>query len=141
MVTQPLDGESRTASSTAELVNQAASQISVLVRDELALARAEMVGKAKRAGVGAGLVSGAATLALYGVALVLALAVVLLDLVWPLWSALLVVCVVVFAAAAVTALAGRRQLAAVPPPVPTEALAGAEADVRAVKDAVREGRR
>jgi hypothetical protein len=141
MVAQPLNGESRTSSSTAELVNQAASQISVLVRDELALARAEMVGKAKQAGVGAGLVSGAATLALYGLALVLALAVVLLDLVWPLWSALLLVCVVVFAAAAVTALAGRRQLAAVAPPVPTEALAGAEADVRAVKDAVREGRR
>jgi len=141
MVAQPLNSGSGPASSTADLVNQAASQISVLVRDELALARAEMVGKAKRAGVGAGLFSGAATLALYGVALLLALAVVLLDLLWPLWLALLVVCLVVFVAAAVAALAGKRQIAAVPPPVPTEALAGAEADVRTVKDAVREGRR
>ena len=73
--------------STADLVGRAATQISTLVRDELALARAEMVEKGKRAGIGGGLLGGAAMLALYGLGLFLVLLVVLLDLVWPrYWS-------------------------------------------------------
>src|SRR3954466_14205928 len=69
--------------STAELINRAAAQVSTLVRDELALARAELTEKGRRAGVGAGLLSAAGVLALFGLALVITLAVVLLDLVWP----------------------------------------------------------
>jgi uncharacterized membrane protein YqjE len=126
--------------STSDLVSQAAAQISTLVRDELALAKLELTEKGKRAGVGGGLFGGAAVLALYGLGLLLALIVVLLDIVWPLWLAVLVVMVVVFAAAGVAALLGKRNLAAVPPPVPQDAVANVQADVRTVKTAVREGR-
>jgi hypothetical protein len=136
------DGSVRTprqAASTSDLVSQAAAQISTLVRDELALAKLELTEKGKRAGIGGGLFGGAGVLGLYGVGLLLALAVVLLDLVWPLWLALLVVLVVVFAAAAVAALLGKRKLQAAAPPVPSAAVASTQADVRAVKNAVREG--
>nr|WP_176710547.1 phage holin family protein [Micromonospora sediminicola] len=126
--------------STSELVTRAAEQVSTLMRDELALARAEMVAKGRRAGAGGGLFGGAAVLSLYGLGLLLALAVVLLDLVWPLWLAVLVVLVLVFAVAAVMALLGRRQLRAATPLVPQEAVSGVTADVDAVKTAVREGR-
>jgi hypothetical protein len=132
--------------STSELVSRAAAQVSVLVRDELALAKAELAEKGRHAGLGGGLFGAAAVLALFGVGLVLALAVVALDLVWPLWLALLVVTVLVFAAAGVAALLGRRQLAAARPGVPwpnitgvtpQETAASVGADVDAVKTAVR----
>jgi hypothetical protein len=125
---------------TAELVSRAAGQISTLVRDELALAKTELVIKGKRAGVGGGLFGGAAVLALYGLGLVITLAVVALDLVWPLWLAVVVVAAVVFVIASLTALLGKRQLAGATPPMPTEARAGINADIATVKNAVQEGR-
>ncbi len=132
--------ESPSATSTGDLVSQAAAQISTLVRDELTLAKLELTEKGKRAGIGGGLFGGAAVLGLYGLGLLLALAVVLLDLVWPLWLALLVVLVVVLAAAGIAALVGKKKLQAAVPPVPSDAVASAQADVQTVKNAVREGR-
>ncbi|MEU4689036.1 phage holin family protein [Actinoplanes sp. NPDC023714] len=128
------------ADSTADLVNQAAGQISKLVRDELTLAKLELAEKGKRAGIGGGLFGGAAALGLYGLGLLLTLAVVALDLVWPLWLAVLVVMVVVFAAAGVTALLGRKQLRTAAPPVPRTAMENVEADVQTVKTAAHRGR-
>jgi uncharacterized membrane protein YqjE len=127
--------------STAELVRRATGQLSTLVRDELALARTELVEKGRRAGIGGGLFGVAGMLALYGLGLLIALAVVLVDLVWPLWLAVLVVAGVLFIAAGVAALVGRQQLRAAAPPVPKEAAAGIEADIQTVRDAVEEGRR
>lgn len=126
--------------STSELVSRAATQISTLVRDELALAKAELVTKGKRAGIGGGLLGSAVALALYGLGLLLILAVVALDLVWPLWLAVLVVAAAVFVIAGSTALIGKRQLAAAAPPLPTEAQASIAADLQTVKNAVQEGR-
>ena len=128
------------SASTGDLVGQAAAQISTLVRAELALAKAELAEKGKRAGVGGGLIGGAGVIAIYGVGLALALAVVALDLVWPLWLAVLVVMVIVFAAAGVAALIGRRQLQRIGSLVPQTAVASVTADVDTVKAAVREGR-
>jgi uncharacterized membrane protein YqjE len=128
------------SASTSDLVSQAAAQISTLVRDELALARLELAEKGKRAGLGGGLFGGAAVLALYGLGLLLALFVVLLNLVWPLWLAILVVMVVVFIAAGVAALLGKRKLKEAAPPMPSDAVASTQADVRTVKHAVQEGR-
>ena len=128
------------AASTSELVRRAAEQISTLVRDELALAKVELVEKGKRAGLGGGLFGTAAVLAWFAVGLLLTLLVVVLDLAWPLWLAVLVVLVVVLAAAGVAALLGRQQLQRAVPPVPQQAVDGVRADVDAVKVAVREGR-
>nr|BFE59058.1 phage holin family protein [Dactylosporangium thailandense] len=126
---------------TAELVRRAAEQISTLVRDELALAKVELVEKGRRAGIGGGLFGAAAVLAWFAVGLLLTLLVVLLDLVWPLWLAVLVVLVAVLAAAGIAALLGKRELAQAAPPVPQQAVDGVHADVDTVKAAVREGRR
>jgi hypothetical protein len=128
------------AVSTSDLVSRAAEQISTLVRDELALAKTELVTKGKRAGLGGGLFGGAAVLAMYGVGLLLALAVVALDLVLPLWLAVMIVAVVVFAVAGIAALMGKKEISAATPPMPSEAVASMTADVHAVQDAVRDGR-
>ncbi len=127
--------------STAELVKLAGEQISQLVREEMALARAEMTAKAKRAGTGAGLFGAAGILALYGLAALLTTLVIVLDLVLPLWLAALIVTVVLLAAAGVLALAGRGQVREATPPVPEQAVGSVKADVHAVTEAAREGRR
>ena len=127
--------------STGELVSRLAEQVSTLVREELALARDEMVAKGKRAGTGAGLLGGAGVLALYGLGVLFVTLVLLLDLVWPAWLAALVVTVLVSAVALVVTLLGRRQVKQAVPPGPTQAARSAAADVDAVKAAIRDGRK
>ena len=126
--------------STGHLVSTMAEQVSTLVRDELALARTEMVEKGKRAGTGAGLLGGAGVLALYGVSALLVTIGALLALVWPVWLAALVVTVVVLAIAGVVALIGKKQVQQAVPPAPTAAMDSTKRDVNAVKTAVRDGR-
>ena len=126
--------------STAQLVSQMSEQVSTLVRDELALARVEMVEKGKRAGVGAGLFGGAGVLAMYGVGALLVTIGAALATVWPTWLAALVVTVVVFAVAGVAALLGKKQVQQAVPPAPTAAVDSSKRDVAAVKTAVRDGR-
>jgi hypothetical protein len=129
----------RTAS-TGELIGRAAEQISTLVRDEIALARADLAQKGRRAGAGAGLFGGTGVLAVYGVGLLLAAAALGLALVWPAWLAALAIGIVVLLVAAVLALAGKRQMAAAFPPVPTETVQSVTEDVNAVRTAIHDGR-
>jgi lipopolysaccharide export LptBFGC system permease protein LptF len=119
--------------STAELVRRASEQLSTLVRDELALAKAELAGKAKHAGTGAGLFGGAAAVGLFGLAVLVATAVIALDLVMPLWLAALLVGVLLLIIAGVLALVGRSQLRQGVPPTPEAAVASIKADIETVK--------
>lgn len=93
------DRDDQAGSSTAELIGRATDQLSTLVRDELALARVELIARGKRAGLGGDLFGAAAALAMYGLGPILVLVVVLLHLVWPVWLAVLAVAVLVLAAA------------------------------------------
>jgi len=129
--------ESRTES-TADLVRQAAGQISTLIRDELTLAKAEMREKAGRAGRGAGLFGGAGIVSLYGVLGVLTALVLLLAKAMPAWAAALLVVIVLLIVAGVLALAGRSQVQRATPPVPEKALRGVRADIDTVTTAVEE---
>lgn len=125
---------------TGDLVRQLSAQVSTLVRDEIALARVELVEKGKRAGIGVGLFGGAGMFAGYGVGVLIATVILLLALVMPAWLAALIVGVVLFAVAGVLALVGKKEVSQAAPPVPTEAVASTKADVQAVKAAVDEGR-
>lgn len=127
-----------TEQSTAELVQRATEQMSQLVRDELALARAELTEKGKHAGIGVGLFGGGGALALYGLGALIAAVVLLLALVMPAWVAALIVAVVLFAVAAVLALSGRKQVRQAVPPVPTAAVSSVRADVDTVTSAVKD---
>jgi hypothetical protein len=126
-----------TDQSTSELVQQASDQLSRLVRDEIALAKAELTEKGRQAGIGAGLFGGGGVLALYGVGALIATLIVVLDLFLPLWLAALTVTVVLFAAAGVLALLGKKHVAQVHGAERLAAIDSAKADVEEVKHAIR----
>jgi hypothetical protein len=123
------------AASTADLVRQAAEQISRLVRDELALARVEMTEKGKRAGMGAGLLGGGGLIALYGVAALVAALIMGLAQAMPAWLAALIVGVALLAAAGGLALVGRARVKQALPPIPEETVRSVKADIDEVREA------
>ena len=125
---------------TADLVRQLSEQVSTLVRDELALARVEMVEKGKRAGIGAGLFGAAGVIAMYGLGALFVTAGAALALVLPVWLAALLVAVALFAVAGIAALIGKKQVSRALPPEPEAAMASGKRDVAAVRNAIREGR-
>jgi uncharacterized membrane protein YqjE len=115
------------------LVHRLSEQIPELVRSELRLAQAELAQKGKRAGLGLGMFSAAGLLAWFGLATLIATAVLALAEVLPAWAAALVVAGVLFAAAAVIALAGKKEVEAATPPAPERTIASVREDVAAVK--------
>jgi Putative Actinobacterial Holin-X, holin superfamily III len=127
-----------TDQSTSELVQRATEQVTTLVRDEIALAKAELTEKGKHAGIGVGLFGGGGVLALYGTGALIATLIVVLDLFLPLWLAGLIVTVVLFAVAGVLALLGKKQVTQAVPPEPVAAIQSVKADVDEVKQAVRD---
>ncbi|GGM40897.1 hypothetical protein GCM10011608_27040 [Micromonospora sonchi] len=124
--------------STAELVQRAAEQVSRLVRDELALARAELTEKGRRAGIGVGLLAGGGALAFFGLGALITAAILLLALVLPAWAAALIVAAALFLVAGVLALIGKRQVGQAIPPVPQATVHSLRADVDVLSAAVRD---
>lgn len=121
--------------STGELMSRLSQDVSQLVRDELRLAQLEVTAKAKNAGIGAGMFGVAGILALYGVGVLIATAVLALALAVSAWLAALIVGVVLLAAAGVAALLGRNRVVDAAPPVPERAVANLKRDVDAVRHA------
>ncbi len=120
-------------SSTGELVSRLSQDVAELVRNELKLAQVEVAGKAKKAGIGAGLFGAAGIVALYAVGVLIATAILALALVVDAWLAALIVGVVLAAVAGIAALTGKKQVAQAAPPVPTETVESVKRDVQAVK--------
>jgi hypothetical protein len=123
--------------SFGELTARLSEQVSRLVRDELALAQVEAKQKAKRLGLGIGMFGTAGLMALFGAACGVAAAVLGLALVVDAWLAAVLVAAGLFVLAGMCALAGRTGVRRASPPIPTEAVESAKADVAAVRRAVR----
>jgi len=124
--------EAETAS-TGELVGRVSEQLSELVHSEMELARAELQVAVKRAGLGGGLFGAAGLLALYGIGVLIATAVLALALVLAPWLAALIVAVVIFAAAGVAALVGKKQVSQAPAPI-RQSVDSVKRDVETVKE-------
>lgn len=117
-----------------DLVSNLSEKLSSLVRDEIRLAKVEMAEKAKHAAVGLGLFAGAALLGFFGLAVLIATAILGLANAVPAWLAALIVAVVLLAITAVLALLGKKALEQGVPPVPQAAQASIKRDVEAVKE-------
>jgi Flp pilus assembly protein TadB len=133
-------GAGRTAiqeRSTGELVKLLTEQVSVLVRDELKLAQLEMTRKGKEAGSGAGMMGGGGLIALYGVACLIACAVIALSHVIAVWLSALIIGVALLVVAAIVAAVGRSRMRRASPAMPTEAVDSIKTDVEQIKERVR----
>lgn len=120
---------------TGELVARLSQDVTQLVKDELRLAQLEVTGKARKAGVGVGMVGAAGLLALYGLGVLLASAVLALALVLDAWLAALLVGVALLLAAGVVAMVGRSRVTDAAPPTPDRAVTNVKRDVDAVRHA------
>ncbi|MBM9623881.1 phage holin family protein [Streptomyces zhihengii] len=125
---------SRRDESVAELVADASQQMTRLVREEFALAKAEMQEKGKRAGRGGGLFGGAGLTAVLALQVLVATVVIALDLVWPLWLAALVVTAVLFVVAGVLALLGKKEVRKAGSPAPERTVDSVKADAARIKE-------
>lgn len=123
--------------SVGDLVRNLSEDLSRLVRDEIRLAQAEVGEKAKKAGIGIGAFGGAGVVALYGLGVLIAAAVLGLAAAVPAWLAALIVAVVLFVVAAIAALVGRKKLQEAAPPVPTRAIETTKADVAEIKESIK----
>lgn len=123
--------------SLGTLVKQLTEESSRLIRDELRLAQAEMTEKAKHVGVGIGAFGAAGVLALYGVGVLIACAILALALVLPAWLAALIVGVVVLAVAGVAALLGKRQVSEAGPATPERTVRSVKTDVQEIKESAQ----
>jgi hypothetical protein len=126
--------------STSELVRDLSEQSSRLIRQEMALAWAELAQKGVEAGVGMGLLGGAAILGLYGLGALTASGILLLATAMKAWVAAVVIAGGILAVAGVAALIGKTRLAQAAPPVPEATIETAKQDVRTIRASVLEGR-
>jgi hypothetical protein len=101
-----------------ELVKDLASQTSTLVRQEIALAQAELTQKGKIAGRGAGMLGGAAVGALLALGALTAALIALLGKAMDTWIAALIVTAVWVVVTAALAKAGQAALKQATPPAP-----------------------
>jgi uncharacterized membrane protein YqjE len=115
------------------LVHDLTQQVPELIRSELRLAQAEMAEKGKRAGVGIGMFSAAGLLAFFGLACVVATAVLGLAHALPDWLAALIVAVVLFVGATAVGLVGKKEVQQATPPAPEHAIEGVKEDIAVVK--------
>lgn len=120
--------------SVAQLVDRLSTQVSTLVRDEMALATAEMKRKGAQAGVGVGLGGAAGVLLLLGLGALVAAAVLGIALVLAAWLAALIMGTALLVLAGLLALAGYGQVRDAAPPVPQQAVQSTKRDIETVRE-------
>ena len=126
---------------TADLVRQLSDQTSRLIRQEMALARAELTVKGKQAGIGAGLFGGAGVFGLLALGALTATAIAALALAMDTWLAALIVTVVWAVVAGAMALLGKSRVQEALPPVPEDSVESVKEDVQWTKTRAQQGRR
>jgi hypothetical protein len=121
--------------SMGRLVEQLSEQATRLVRAEIALAKAEATEKAKRSGIGAGLLAGAAVIVLYSVGVLIWAAITGLAEAWPLWLSALVIGILMLLVAGGLAMAGVKlvQRAATKP----EAIDRVKEDIATIREGMQ----
>lgn len=106
----------------------------------MALAKAELPEKGKRAGLGVGMLGAAGALGLYALGALVATAILALSLAVTGWLAALIVAVILSAVAGPLALQGKNKVQEATPPVPEQATESVKEDVEWAKTRARAGR-
>jgi uncharacterized membrane protein YqjE len=141
MTTTSGSGPGPDQQSIGALISRLAEQTVRLVRAEIDLAKAELAQKAKAAGIGAGLLAGAAFLGFFTFVVLLTTVILALSEAMPPWLAALIVLVVLAIGTAVLGLLGVKSLQKSSPPQPEKAIAGLKEDADTLSRSVKEGLR
>src|SRR5688572_28959702 len=120
--------------STGELVKDLSRDTSLLVRQEIALAKAEMAEKGEKAGIGLGMLAGAAVAALLMLGTLTTFLVLALDGAMPAWTAALVVTLLWGVVAGVLSLLGRQTLREMGSPMPEQTMESVKEDIEWLKE-------
>jgi sporulation protein YlmC with PRC-barrel domain len=122
-----------------EVVNRVKEDASTLVSQEMRLAKAEMSGKAKEIGVGAGMAGGAGYVAyLASIAFMLTLIFALAEVMAE-WTAALIVTVLLAAVAGVLALKAKKKIQQAGPPIPEQTVESVKQTIETVKEEAKWG--
>lgn len=120
--------------STPQLFGQALENAISLLKDEVALAKAELKQTARDATKGAGMFGGAGVAALYGGGALVAAAIAGLAVVMPVWLSALIIGAVLLTVAAALAVVGKKKMSQASPAV-DRTQANVKRDIKAVKGA------
>jgi VIT1/CCC1 family predicted Fe2+/Mn2+ transporter len=116
-----------------EVARELTSDLSLLVRQEIELAKAEMTQKGKTAAPGLGMFGGAGAIALCAAGALTAFLVLLFALFLPDWAAALIVGVLLAGAAYVLVKQGKERVADAGKPVPEQTIETVKEDVEWAK--------
>lgn len=116
-----------------KLISDIPGLIRELIEAEIESLKAEVVGKLKAAGIGAGFLVAAGAFAFFAVLVLTAAGILALALVLPAWAAALVVGGALLVLAGIAAAIGVAQLKHGVPPTPTQTIESVKEDVRVVR--------
>jgi hypothetical protein len=116
-----------------EVAKNLTSDVSLLVRQEIELAKAEMAQKARTAAPGIGMFGGAGVVALCAAGALTAFAVLVFSIFLPEWAAALIVGAVLAALAVVLVRQGKERVADAGKPIPEQTIETVKEDVEWTK--------
>ncbi len=132
-MTTPDSTSSRERRGFFKLISDIPGLIRELIEAEIESLKAEVVGKLKAAGIGAGFLVAAGAFALFAVLVLTAAGILALALVLPAWAAALIVGGTLLLLAGIAAAIGVAQLKHGVPPTPTQTIESVKQDVRVVR--------
>ena len=124
-----------------EVAGELTRDLSLLVRQELELAKAEMAEKTKKAVPGLGMMGGAVVAALGAAGAATAFLVLVFALFLDEWLAALVVAVLLVAVAGALALIGKQRVSQAGAPVPEQTLENVKEDAQWLREQAKSARR
>jgi hypothetical protein len=131
------DEESLRDRPAGELLKRLSQDLSLLVRQELDLARVELIEKSKTVGAGAGMFSGAAIAGMLALGAFTAFLILALSLAMAPWLAALIVTIVYGAVAGVLALTGKKKIEEATPLVLEQTVDTVKEDVKWAKTQIK----
>jgi hypothetical protein len=123
-----------------EVATELTRDVSLLVRQEVELAKAEMAEKGRIAAPGIGMLGGAGIAALAAAGALTAFAILVLSIVLPEWAAALIVGAVLAATAYIHARRGKERVAEAGKPIPEQTIETVKEDVAWAKSRAKSAR-
>lgn len=138
-MTDAPSGTARERRGLFKLIADIPGLIRELIEAEIESLKAEIVGKLKAAGIGAGFLVTAGVFAFFATLVLTAAGILALALVLPAWAAALIVGGALLALAGIAAAIGVAQLKHGVPPTPTQTIESVKEDVRVVRGLGKRG--